>query len=55
MIIASGVHLVFSVLRHTSNENTWTIALTAILTGVGLIFAGDASATPPPPTDPPKP
>lgn len=51
MIIGSVVHLVFT--YKTANENTWTIALIAILGGVGLIFAGDASAkdgtTPPTP------
>ena len=54
MIIGSAVHLVFSVRDGSANENTWTISLTAIVGGVGLIFAGDASQSKP--TDPtPKP
>lgn len=50
MIIGSAVHLVFAVKGGTANENTWTISLTAICGGIGLIYAGDA-AKPTPPTD----
>lgn len=46
MIIGSIVHLVFAVREKTADENTWTISLTAIVGGIGLIVAGDASATP---------
>ncbi len=52
MIIGSAVHLVFTVKDGTANENTWTISLTAIVGGIGLIFAGDSSA---PPKTPPTP
>lgn len=56
MIIGSIVHLVFSVRDHTANENTWTISLTAIVAGVGLIFAGDSSGSQPkPPGNPTTP
>ena len=51
MIIGSTVHLVFSVRDGSANENTWTISLTAILGGIGLIYAGDAKPNQPqPPT-----
>jgi len=43
MILGSLVHLVFACKAHTADENTWTISLTAIVGGLGLIFAGDAS------------
>lgn len=52
MIIGSVVHLVFAVKEHTANENTWTVSLTAILGGIGLIFAGDASNSQPKPPTP---
>lgn len=42
MIIGSGVHLIFAVQRGTANENTWTTSLLAIITGIGLLAAGDA-------------
>ncbi len=48
MIIGASVHLVFAIKGKTANENTWTIALTAVLAGAGLIFAGDAGASVPP-------
>ncbi len=53
LIIGNVVHLVFSVKSHTGDENTWTVGLIAIITGVGLIFAGDASASAPVTTPPP--
>lgn len=56
MIIGSTVHLIFSVKAGNANENTWTISLTAIVGGLGLILAGDSSASqpkPPGPTPPP--
>lgn len=43
MIIGSVIHLVFAAKSHTADENTWTISVTAIVGGLGLIFAGDAS------------
>lgn len=45
MILGSTIHLVFAVRAHTADENTWTISVTAIIGGIGLIFAGDASKT----------
>ena len=47
MISGSIIHLVFSIRAHTANENTWTIAITAIIGGIGLLLAGDASASQP--------
>lgn len=52
-IIGSTVHLIFAVRAGTANENTWTLSLTAIVVGVGLIFAGDASASTPKAPDQP--
>jgi hypothetical protein len=43
MILGSVVHLVFAVRAKTADENTWTISLTAILGGIGLMFSGDAA------------
>lgn len=41
LIVGSVVHLVFAF--HTADEATWTASITAILGGLGLIFAGDAN------------
>lgn len=43
MIIASVMHLVFAVKSGIADETTWTRDITAIVGGVGLIFAGDAT------------
>lgn len=53
LIITNTVHLVFAVRNHTSDENTWIFSLTAIVGGIGLIFAGDASQSSPKPPTPP--
>ena len=45
MIIGSVVHLVFTVKSGTANENTWTISLTAIIGGIGLLVAGDSTTS----------
>ena len=45
MIAGSIVHLVFSVKASNANENTWTITITAIVGGLGLLLAGDATAS----------
>jgi hypothetical protein len=47
MISGSVIHLIFSIRAHTANENTWTIAVTAIIGGLGLLVAGDASQSAP--------
>lgn len=51
MIGGSVIHLVFAIKAGTATEAVWTVSLTAIVGGTGLIFAGDASATPPPPSN----
>lgn len=43
MIIGAVVHLVFCIKSGTDSEGVWTASLTAILGGLGLLFAGDAS------------
>jgi len=45
MIIGLVVHLVFAVLKGTADETTWTVTLTGIVTGIGLVFSGDAGAS----------
>jgi peptidoglycan/LPS O-acetylase OafA/YrhL len=52
MIALAIVHLVYEIIQGSANETTWTRAITATVGGVGLIFAGDASAKPTPPADP---
>ena len=47
MISGAVVHLVFACKNGTSNENTWTITIVAVVGGLGLIFAGDASGSTP--------
>jgi hypothetical protein len=44
MIIGSVVHLVYAVLEETATESTWTVSLTAIVGGIGLMFARDTAA-----------
>lgn len=48
MIAGAIIHLVFKIKSHAADENTWTIAIGAILGGIGLIAAGDAKAGAPP-------
>lgn len=43
IIITSIVHLVFSVRAKTADEAAWTTALIGVVTGVGLLLAGDGS------------
>ena len=45
MAIGAIIHLVYQITAHTSSENTWTIAVGAIIGGLGLIFAGDAGTS----------
>ena len=52
MIGGSIIHLVFAIHSKSANENTWTLTLTAVVGGFGLMFAGDASPTPPAPPKP---
>ncbi len=40
-IIGAIVHMIFT--YKTADENAWMISIGAILGGIGLIFAGDAS------------
>lgn len=43
MIASSSIHLIFQVRGGQADENSWTIAVLAILGGIGLIFAGDSN------------
>lgn len=49
MIIGSVIHLIFTARSGQANENTWTAGVLSVVAGLGLIFAGDASASVPPP------
>ncbi len=42
-IIGSVVHIIFAVKHGTADESTWTASLIGIISGVGLLSAGDAS------------
>jgi len=53
MIAGAIIHLAFSIHAKTANENTWTIAITSIVGGLGLLVAGDASQSAPASTQPP--
>lgn len=48
LISGSIVHLVFKVKSGHSAEGDWNAAIMGIVAGLGMIFAGDASATQPP-------
>lgn len=45
MIIGSVVHLIFTMEAKTATETVWTVSLTAVVAGIGLLFAGDASVS----------
>lgn len=45
IIITSVVHLIFAVRAGSADETVWTTSLVGVLSGAGLILAGDASAS----------
>lgn len=45
MIISSAVHLAYAVAHGTADESTWTTGLMGIVGGIGLVAAGDATAS----------
>lgn len=45
MIISSTVHLVYAVAHGAADESTWTTGLMGIVGGIGLVAAGDATAS----------
>lgn len=47
MIVGGIVHLVFTIRDHGLSEADCTTTLLSIITGIGLISAGDAGAKPP--------
>lgn len=58
MILTGLVHIIFAAKAHALTEADCTTTLISIVTGVGLIAAGDAKAqppTPPPPAPPATP
>jgi hypothetical protein len=62
MIAGSVVHLAYKIGNHTATESDWDTTVVGILSGIGLIAAGDSGTTPspsspvtPPPTNPPTP
>lgn len=55
MIAGSVIHLAFRIKAGTADEQSWTIAIGAILGGIGLFAAGDAkpnNQNPPPQNNP---
>jgi hypothetical protein len=48
VIVTAGVHVGFAAASHALTETDCTTSIIAIVSGVGLMFAGDASATPTP-------
>jgi len=45
MIIGSVIHLIFAVRAGNATEGVWTASVTAIVAGIGLIFAGDSATS----------
>lgn len=45
MIISAGVHLGFKVAHGVADESDWTTGLMGIVGGIGLVAAGDATAS----------
>lgn len=43
MAVTAIVHLVFAAKMGKADENTWTTAILAVIGGIGLIAAGDAT------------
>ena len=43
MIVTAIVHLIFSIKHGTADESAWISGMAAILGGIGLLAAGDAS------------
>ena len=54
MIALSAIHLVFQIKAGKADESAWSVAFLAFIGGAGLIAAGDAGATLPPPKDIPS-
>lgn len=44
-ILTSIIHLVYAYRAGSADEGTWTTAVTGILVGVGLLFAGDSATS----------
>lgn len=44
-IAGAVVNLVFAIKNQVDDQGTWMTAITMILTGFGLMFAGDGSAS----------
>jgi hypothetical protein len=47
LILGNIIHLIFAVRAQSATENTWTISISAIVGGLGLMFAGDANKSAP--------
>ena len=50
IVITAVIHLVFAINGHTLSEADCTTTIVSVVTGIGLIAAGDAGVTPPPAT-----
>jgi uncharacterized membrane protein YhiD involved in acid resistance len=47
IIVTGAVHLVFAIQSKSITEADCTTTIVSIVTGIGLLAAGDAGATPP--------
>lgn len=45
MIVSSATHLAFAIVHGTADEATWTTGLMGIVGGIGLLAAGDSTAS----------
>jgi hypothetical protein len=45
MIVGGTVHLIFCIRAGTATEGVWTASILGTIGGVGLMFAGDSSAS----------
>lgn len=45
MILGSIIHLIFAIKDNTADETLWTLSITAIIGGLGLMFAGDSNVS----------
>jgi hypothetical protein len=45
MMVGGTVHLIFCIRSGTATEGVWTASILGAIGGLGLIFAGDSSAS----------
>lgn len=45
LLVGAIVHLVFAIKHDRADETTWNSSLLTLIAAIGLMFAGDASAS----------